>query len=125
MLEVFTASGFASRIDPIFLDNLTLRKEEDTSEIGIPHFAVICANICEKEKVEERLKDLYKFEVHGGVHSLKVKQKLIEEGYLNPKIHVWCNIYSYLNDEEALWLASRHNINGHFSHKMSHRNYVS
>ena len=99
--------------------------KEDTSGIGIPPFAVVCTNIREKENFEERLKDLYKYEVHGGVHSLKAKQQLIEEGCLNPKVHVWCNIYSYLDDEEALWLASRHNINGHFSHKMSHRNYVS
>ena len=85
---------------------------------------MVSTNICEKENFEEQLKDLYKYEMHGGVHTLKAKQELIEEGYLNPKMYIWCNIYSYLDDEETLWLDSCHNINGHFSHKMSHRNHV-
>ena len=124
MLEEPTASRFASRIDPLFLDNLKLRKKEDTSKIGILPFAVVCTNIREKENFEEQLKNLYKYEIHGSVHTLKAKQGLIEEGYLNPKMHIWCNIYSYLDDEETLWLPSCHNINGHFSHKISHRNHM-
>ena len=123
MLEEPTSSRLLRRIDPIFLDNLKLRMKEDTNGIGIPPLGVVCTDIREKENFEERLKDLYKYEVHGDVHSLKAKQQLIEEGYLNPNVQVWRNIYSYLDNEEALW--SCHNINGHFRHKIPHRNYVS
>ena len=38
---------------------------------------------------------------------------------------VTCNVYVGLDDEEALWLATRHNSNGHFHHAMTHREYVS
>lgn len=38
---------------------------------------------------------------------------------------VSCHVYVGLTDEEALWLASRHNANGHFQHQMTHRDYVS
>ena len=38
---------------------------------------------------------------------------------------VLCEVYVRLKyDEEALWLASRHNTKGHFNHRMSHHNYV-
>lgn len=33
-------------------------------------------------------------------------------------------VYCGLTDDEALRLAARHNINGHFSHAMTHRDYV-
>ena len=33
-------------------------------------------------------------------------------------------IYCGLTDEEALRVASRHNVNGHFNHLMTHHDYV-
>ena len=94
--------------------------KEDSTGIGIPPFAVVCKNVNEKSNFQARLKDVYKYEVHGGLHGLRARQELNE--VTSP---VWCEVYVSLNDEEALWLASRHNANGHFNHKMSHRNYVS
>ena len=34
-------------------------------------------------------------------------------------------VYCGLTDEEALRLAMRHNVNGHFTHGLTHRDYVS
>ena len=34
-------------------------------------------------------------------------------------------IYCGLSDEEALRLASRHNQNGHYTHEMTHQDFVS
>ena len=34
-------------------------------------------------------------------------------------------IYCGLTDDECLHLAARHNINGHFTHAVTHRDYVS
>ena len=33
-------------------------------------------------------------------------------------------IYCVLTDEECLRLALRHNANGHFTHKLTHEDYV-
>ena len=38
---------------------------------------------------------------------------------------ILAEVYVGLCDDEALRLASRHNLNGHFIHKMIHRDYVS
>ena len=39
--------------------------------------------------------------------------------------HVFAEVYIGLNDRECLQLASRHDTNGYFIHKMNHKDYVS
>ena len=39
--------------------------------------------------------------------------------------NVWGFVYCSLSDEESLRLSMRHNVNGHLSHKVTHRDYVS
>ena len=97
---------------------------EDDSVISIPPFAVVCLNVSHKSKFEERLKAIYKYEVHGGLHSLQAREELATKGFMGQSCQVLCDVYVYLNDEEALWLASRQNTNGHFNHHMT-PNYVS
>ena len=58
------------KVDPLFVKNLQRKMKEDTSELGIPPFVVACANIYKKVKFAERFKDVYKYKVHGGLHSL-------------------------------------------------------
>lgn len=111
--------------DNNFVESLKKRMIEDDRGIGIPPFAVVCLNVSHKSKFEERLKDIYKYEVHGGLHSLQAREELVTKGFMSQSCQVLCDVYVYLNDEEALWLASRHNTNGHFNHHMTHRNYVS
>uniref|UniRef100_A0A1X7UV86 Uncharacterized protein n=1 Tax=Amphimedon queenslandica TaxID=400682 RepID=A0A1X7UV86_AMPQE len=62
-------------------------------------------------------------EVHGGLHSFQAIEELAKEGAMS-ETSFMCDVYVYLNDEETLWLASRHNRNGHFNHHMTHRNYL-
>ena len=38
--------------------------------------------------------------------------------------HCLAFVYCGLSDEECLRLSARHNINGHFNHKMQHKDYV-
>ena len=38
---------------------------------------------------------------------------------------ILAEVYAGLSDDQALRLGSRHNINEHFIHKTTHRNYVS
>ena len=51
-----------------------------------------------------RLMDVYRYEVHGGLHGIKARQELNEEGYSFERVS--CHVYAGLLDEEALWLAS-------------------
>lgn len=111
------------RIDPVFVEALKKRLKEDSSGIGIPPLAVICKDVQTKSVFEERLKNVYRYEVHGGLHGIKARQELNAEGHAFET--VTCHVYAGLTDEEALWLASRHNANGHFQHQMTHRDYVS
>ena len=48
-----------------------------------------------------------------------------EEGNHNEKLlSVEAKIFIGLTDGEALRLGSRHNLNGHLTHEMTHRDYV-
>ncbi len=110
-------------MDKQFVTSLKERLIEDSSGIGIPPLAVVCKGIGSVAVYEERLKDVYRYEVHGGLHGVRARQELNEEGHNYE--YVQCHVYAGLTNEEALWLASRHNANGHFHHTMTHRHYVS
>ena len=65
-------------------------------------------------------------EVLGGQHTAMARQKVSAEYPGNTILkHILAEVYVGLSDDEALRLASCHNINGHFVHKMTHRDYVS
>jgi hypothetical protein len=69
------------RVDPVFTA-LKERLKDDSSGIGIPPLAVVCKDIQNKDDFEERLKDVYRYEVHGGLHGIKARQELNAEGYM-------------------------------------------
>ena len=119
-------SRLLRRVDSIFVDGLKLRLIQDPSGPGVPPLVVACKDIARKELFQERHQDVYNYEVLGGLHGAKARQALLEE-YPEEKNYarVYCIVYCGLTDEEALRLASRHNINGHYNHKMTHRDYVS
>ena len=91
-----------------------------------PPLAVSCRDVARVELFQQRHKDVYQYEVLGGLHGAKASQDLLAE-HPEKKVyaHAYGIVYCGLTDEEALRLASRHNINGHYNHKMTHRNYVS
>lgn len=114
------------RLDARFVEALTSRIAADPSGPGVPPLAVVCKDVDEKSKFREHLKDIYKYEVHGGTHSRAARLALLEEKP-NDKNYgeMWADVYAGLTDAECLRLAARHNINGHFHHEMTHRDYVS
>ena len=62
----------------------------------------------------------------GGQRRVAAKAELLKENPDNVLfIHIHAEVYVELSDKEALRLASRHNRNGHFIHRMSHKDYVS
>ena len=79
-----------------------------------------------RKQFSEHLKDVYKYEVLWGQHTSTARAELDAENPDNSLLtRVSAEVYIGLTDDEALRLASRHNANGHFIHRMSHRDYVS
>ncbi len=119
-------SRLLRRVDPVFVEALTKKMVSDPVGPGIPPLAVVCTSVHEKEKFKEHLKDVYKYEVHGGTHSRAARLALLEESPKDDNYgHVLAEVFVGLTDSECLRLAARHNINGHFHHQMTHREYVS
>ena len=84
--------------------------------------AVLCIDVS-KEDFTDRLEDAYRYEVLGDQHTVAAKTELFKDNPDNVLFsHVLAEVYV---DKEALRLASRHNRNGHFIHRMSHKDYVS
>lgn len=72
----------------------------------------------------EKIND-YKYEILGGQHSTAARLELHKENPDNELFaEVLAEVYIGLSDDEALRLGSRHNANGHFIHKLTHREYV-
>ena len=112
-------------LDRHFLENLKQKIVSDPSGPGVPPVAVLCI-VPENTQFSERLKDVYKYEVLGGQHTSTARAELHAEDPDNPLLaRVLAEVYIGLTDDEALRLASRHNANGHFIHRMTHRDYVS
>ena len=67
-----------------------------------------------------------RYEVAGGLHGFTAKAELNAEVPTNPYFKsLEAEVYCKLSDEQALRLALRHNMNGHFIHKMTFRDIVS
>ena len=61
-----------------------------------------------------------------GQHTSQTRAELHQEQSNNPLFAtILAEVYVGLSDDEVLRLASRHNINGHYIHKMTHRDYIS
>ena len=55
-------SRLLRRVDPVFVQALKKRLEEDPSGIGIPPLAVVCKDVVSKKLFEMRLKDAERFQ---------------------------------------------------------------
>lgn len=110
----------------IFLKTLKDKMLNDPSSPGVPPIAALCVDEKEPSKFSRRLKDVYKYEVLGGQHISRARLELHKEHPENGLYgSILAEVYVGLSNDEALRLASRHNINGHYVHKMTHRDYVS
>ena len=90
----------------------------------LTHF---CWRVDDNLMLSNRLFFLFqRYEVAGGLHGFTAKAELHAEVPTNPYFRtIECQVYCKLSDEQALRLALRHNINGHFIHKMTFRDIVS
>ena len=109
--------------DPTFVKNLKQKMIADPSAPGATPMAVLCKGV---DDFNTKYKDVYKYEVLGGLHTMLAKAQLAQEFPENPFFSTaTAEVYVGLSDEEALRLAQRHNLNSHFVHKLTHRDLVS
>lgn len=112
--------------DPTFVHNLKQKMISDPSAPGATPMAVLCKDVEAITEFNMKYKNVYKYEVLGGLHTLVAKGQLAEEYPDNPFFQTaMAEVYVGLSDEEALRLAQRHNLNSHFVHKVTHRDLVS
>lgn len=113
-------------LDTTFVKKLKEKISKDPSGPGVSPVAVLCTNVRELDQFQPRLKDVYKYEVLGGQHTSTARTELHKEHPSNPLFsHILAEVYVGLSDDESLRLASRHNLNGMFIHRMTHWDYVS
>lgn len=112
--------------DTTFIGHLKKRMITDPSAPGACPMAVLCKNKNSPSEFLEKYKDVYEYEVLGGLHSLLCKNQLSIEYPDNPYYKAaLADVYVGLTDEQALRLARRHNDNSHFVHRVTHRDLVS
>uniref|UniRef100_A0A1X7TSU3 Uncharacterized protein n=1 Tax=Amphimedon queenslandica TaxID=400682 RepID=A0A1X7TSU3_AMPQE len=104
------------------------RTETDNAETLITSPTCIATSgpvVCISVKISsflEKWLSVYKYEVLGRQHAALAKKDLLKENPANSFfLDVWAEVYVGLTSDEALHLGSRHNKNGHFIHKMTHR----
>lgn len=81
---------------------------------------------CTKKQFKPENVSEYKYEVLGGTHNTLATKRLHEK---YPKVCAfegrYARIYVGLTDDDALWLASKHNKTGSFRHAMTFQDEVS
>ncbi len=113
-------------VDTVFVDELVKKFTKDPSAPGVPPIAVLCISVNSLEEFETKRVDAYKYELLGGQHTALARRIVAAKSPENTLLQtVLAEVYVGLTDDEALRLASRHNTNSHFIHKMTHRDYVS
>ena len=103
------------KVDPICVDSLKKWLQEDPSGPGVPPIAILCKNIGTKEAFKSQLKEIYRYEVLGGLHGVKARQSLLAEKLFSTELST-VHAHVRLSDEDALRLATRHIKNGHYNH---------
>ena len=120
-IEIPEKSRMLREVDELFLSQLKASMEENLNGAYEPVFLKVKgmenkANF-DKSKVTE-----YQYEVLGGTHNCLAANELAEK---YPELKYFQGRYAWifvgLSDEEALWVATKHNKTGSFRHEMSSR----
>lgn len=119
-------SRLLRQADPTFISKLKDKMVMDPAAPGAAPIAVLCKSVSSIEDFNTKFKDVYKYEVLGGLHTMLAKSQLASE-YPRCQFHkiVTADVYIGLSDEQSLRLAQRHNTTSHFTHKITHRDLVS
>ena len=81
---------------------------------------ILCKDCESKADFDTAKLHSYTYEVIGGAHNTTAAKKLNLQFPENPHYQFrYARIYVGLNDEEALWLGTRHNLTGEFRHSIT------
>ena len=67
------------KVDPTFVNVLKKRMLDDPTALGIPPLALLCTDVSQKASFLMHLKDQYRYEVLGGLHTVTARQELLDE----------------------------------------------
>ena len=97
----------------------------DPAAPGASPMALLCKDVKTVQEFNPKYKNVYKYEVLGGLHTYLAKSELAVEHPTNAHFKTaMAEVYIGLTDEQALRLAQRHNNTTHFIHKVTHRDMV-
>ena len=112
-------------VDEIFLSHLEANMEQDPHGASEPLFLLV-KDIHSKQDFDTYKKNQYKYEVLGGTHNVLATKALLQK---HPEQIAYNGRYAWvfvaLTDDDALWLASRHNKTGSFRHEMTFQDEAS
>lgn len=112
------------KIDPIFLEKL--QKDMEMEPEGNYGLSYVLVKNCTKADFKANILDAYEYEVIGGLHNMTAAKALNGQYPDNPHFNGrFSRVYCGLRNEEALWLASRHNLTAAMRHEMSFFEEVS
>lgn len=81
---------------------------------------ILCKDCESKADFDTAKLHSYTYEVIGGAHNTTAAKKLNIQFPENPHYRFrYARIYVGSNDEEALWLGTRHNLTGEFRHSIT------
>ena len=114
-------SRLIRKADATFVRNLKLKMVGDPSAPGATPMAVLFKDMTSLSEFNPKFKNVYNYEVLGGMPTLMARSQLSVEYPDNPFFKVTlAAVHVGLSDEKALHLAKRHNLNSHFIHKVTH-----
>jgi hypothetical protein len=112
-------------VDELFLSRLQTNMEENCNGAYEPVFLNVNA-LNTKTDFDHNNASVYQYEVLGGTHNVLATKDLHAK---YPENEAYSGRYAWLfvglTDEQALWVASRHNKTGAFRHEMSFQEEVT
>ena len=111
-------------VDPVFVDTLKAHMKRNPSRDVTPIVAMGLVQLLDGEEFQEDCKDIYLYETLGGNNSRVAMQELLDEEDLQFRTRL-VSVYCHLTDNQALQLASKHNLATSVHHEMTTSDKVS
>ena len=109
-------------VDPVFVDTLKSHMKRNPSRDVTPIVGLV--QLADGEEFQEDKKDTYLYETLGGNNLRVAMQELLDEDDLRFRTRL-VSVYCHLTDNQALRLASKHNLATSVHHEMTTSDKVS
>lgn len=109
-------------VDPIFVDTLKTHMKRNPSRDVTPIVGLV--QLADGEDFQKSRKDTYLYETLGGNNLRVAMQELLDEDDLQFRTRL-VSVYCHLTENEALRLASKHNLAASVHHEMITSDKVS